>query len=186
MQKSSSDVPAGRLFRLWPLTSSETSAGKVTGSTSNWSVFPSGTWWLLRSLEVTTDLHMTCRRLMMRSRLVMSLSKGYKEDKKQHNNQIDIKKRKKHNTILHQYSRKKLLYFVSPREWLWRQRVFQRKTLVTAREAGVFSQAFKKEHHKFDVICAYRIIAFIITASIIFKKEISFGDFKASKKRGFV
>ena len=38
------------------------------------------------------------------------------------------------------------LYFVSPRERPWRQRVFWRKTLVIARATCVFSHAFKKEH----------------------------------------
>ena len=36
------------------------------------------------------------------------------------------------------------LYFVSPRERPWRQRVFRRKTLVNASATCVFSDAFKK------------------------------------------
>ena len=38
-----------------------------------------------------------------------------------------------------------VLYFVSPRERPWRQRVFQTKTLVIARTICVFSHTFKKK-----------------------------------------
>ena len=38
------------------------------------------------------------------------------------------------------------LYFVSPGEQPWRQRVFRKKMLVNARATCVFSHAFKKEH----------------------------------------
>ena len=44
------------------------------------------------------------------------------------------------------------LYFVSPRERPWRQRVFQRKTLVIARETCVPSHAHKKEHRDWCVL----------------------------------
>ena len=40
------------------------------------------------------------------------------------------------------------LYFVSPRERQWRQRVFLGKTLVIARATCVFSLGFKKEHRE--------------------------------------
>ena len=43
------------------------------------------------------------------------------------------------------------LYFVSPRERLWRQRVFRRQTLVIARATWVFSHAFKKEHRDWRI-----------------------------------
>ena len=43
------------------------------------------------------------------------------------------------------------LYFVSPRERPWRQRVFWRKTLVIARATCVFSHAFKKEHRDWRI-----------------------------------
>ena len=43
------------------------------------------------------------------------------------------------------------LYFVSPRERPWRQHVFQRKTIVTARATCVFSHEFKKEHRDWRV-----------------------------------
>ena len=37
------------------------------------------------------------------------------------------------------------IYFVSPREWPWRQRMVQNNTLVIARVTSVFSHAFKNE-----------------------------------------
>ena len=43
-------------------------------------------------------------------------------------------------------NRQFVLYFVSPQEWLWRQRVFLRKTLVNARTTCMFSHVYKKEH----------------------------------------
>ena len=46
---------------------------------------------------------------------------------------------------------KRELYFVSPRERPWRQRVFWRKPLVIARATCVFSHAFKKEHRDWRI-----------------------------------
>ena len=44
-----------------------------------------------------------------------------------------------------------IVYFVSPRERPWRQRVFWSKTLVIARSTCVFSHAFKKEHRDWRI-----------------------------------
>ena len=53
-------------------------------------------------------------------------------------------------------NQQKSLYFVSPRERPWRQRVVQNNTLVIARVTSVFSHTFKKESrdwHTNDAFC---------------------------------
>ena len=63
-----------------------------------------------------------------------------------------------HPLLLHTaWQRSMQLYFVSPGEWPFRQRVLRRKMLLTCPSTCVLSNAFKKEHRDWRICVLQRV-----------------------------
>ena len=75
------------------------------------------------------------------------------------------------NNFIYNSPSRKPLYFFSPREWPWRQHVFQRKMHIIARVTCVFCHTFKKESKDWrikDASCSVYHFVRLVTSHSFF------------------